>query len=108
MATNNFPQQIFTTPDAWGGEFTYTADGLAETIDSLKALGDDWAAISVNDCTSYWLEEIVNGRGIYREENRRDNVYNVFEHGDHPDTFKLVKFGGSIDTIEWARELTAE
>ena len=92
MSNKNFPQRIFTSPTEWGEQFTYTEEGVETTIEELKKFGTDWKTISINDCVSYRLEEYSGGdAAIYREEKCRDNIYNVFKHGDYyEDTFTLI------------------
>ncbi len=105
MSNKNFPQQIFTTDDGWGDEYHFNEAGMEENIESLKSIGDEWKSISIDDCTSYWLEETHGNRAIYREENCRGDAFVVFEHGDN-DTFSWIS--GAHDTIEWAREMAVD
>ena len=105
MNNLEFPQQIFTTADGWGDEFHFDETGMETNIEELKKLGDEWGNISIDDCTSYFIEEIHGNRAIYRRENHRDDAFYIFEHDDF-DMFKLVN--GPHDSIEWAREMVTD
>lgn len=105
MTNKNFPHQIFTTAGDWGDEYHFDEAGMEETINELKKLGDEWETISIDDCTSYWLEETHGNRAIYRQENHRKGAFVIFEHGDN-DTFNWVS--GAHDTIEWAQEMVTD
>ena len=80
---------IYSTHDDWGSYTVYgDAEQMAETIASLiDAGGEDWADISLDDCTEYDLVETVGNAAIYRETRRRDNRYIT------------VRMGGDMEPI---------
>ena len=87
--TITWSSTIYSTPDTWGSYTVYgDAESMAETIASLiDAGGEDWAEISLDDCTKYRLVETIGDAAIYRETHRRD------------DNYITVRMGGDMEPI---------
>jgi hypothetical protein len=66
--TNNqkYPEQIYETPDGWGGEtYYYGVNDIEGVVDSLKVL-DGWENTSIEECEIYDLIEVTDGIGVYK------------------------------------------
>jgi len=96
--TITYSSTIYSTPDEWGNVTEYgDADYMANAIASLIADGDeDWANISLDDCTEYDLVETIGNAAIYREMHRRENRYITVRMGGDMEPI-IEDFGDDLD-----------
>ena len=101
MAHTIWSSTIWSTPEAWGDYTVYGDDGImAETIASLiEAGGEEWADISLSDCTEYDLVQVVSdSKAIYQKSRARSGNYITVEHPEEP---KVDHFDSLAEAIEY-------
>ena len=96
-----YDQYIYATPDNWGNMTVYAnKTGMQETITGLIDAGDnDWADISLDDCTEWSFVEIPDLSQpdilMYSCWGRRTPQWARFTKDD--DYYTAIKFFNSLD-----------
>lgn len=56
---------IYETPESWGNDTVYANRNTMESvIDTLRVLGDDWTAITIEDCRKHEALQIFENAVI--------------------------------------------
>ena len=75
-----FPAVIFESPDGWKKETIYaTREDMEEAIRDLQTLGEEWKAISLDQCNRWEFWQIEGEQVVYRAEEQREDVFALFE-----------------------------
>ncbi len=88
---------IYSTPDQWGNQTVYADETAIQTVIAglIDAGGDDWAEISLGDCSEWALVQVVGGFGLYQEQRvRNDNYIALRANTEWPGEYLQVRFVG--------------
>lgn len=68
-----FPQTLYCSPDEWGNPTNCGRGKMVETMEELKAAGEEWKTITIDQCAK--LEKLAQTEkaGLYIYQYGRDN-----------------------------------